>query len=84
MQRVPELVDATRTHHACDLAAVVHQHERRPQLDAERATEPPTLPVLDQDVPDLWILDEHLIDQRPRRPTESAPVSAELDQRGAG
>ena len=56
-ERVVDRVLTARADQACELLAVAHEHQRGPQLDAKRASEPPSAAVLDLDVTDVagWL-----------------------------
>src|SRR5688572_19335674 len=70
----------TRPHDSRDFLPIAQQHDARPQLDAERATQALALAVLDRDVTDLGVLRERAIDQRARSLAVPAPRGAELER----
>src|SRR5690242_11394424 len=77
-----DLAFVVGAHHAPDLAALVHQHQRGPELHAERSAERLSLAVLDLEMTDFGMTCEHGADVRLRGFTESAPAGAELQHRG--
>src|SRR6185369_2729600 len=85
--RVERFVDRTtvaRPHQPRDLAAVGEEHERRPELDAERTAERPAAAILDLDVANAAVRLERRRDRRLRSAAVAAPRRAEFEQRRSG
>src|SRR5690606_28292698 len=81
LERFDDGFGAGRPYEASDFATVAQEDERRPQLDAERASEPPPRSVLDLQVPHVGGLGQRRPEQRLRTVAVPAPGRAELDER---
>src|SRR5215510_12459754 len=80
-QRIADGGRVGRPHQPHDLVAVLQEHQRRPQLHAERTSEAVPAGVGDLDVADGGMIGERLGDERLRAAAMPAPRAAELQER---
>src|SRR5438132_1214801 len=79
-----EFINARGANSSCQFFSVFEENEGRPEFDFERPAETPSWPVFDFEVKNTRLLCKCLLDDALRRAAVTAPVRAELQNRGSG